>query len=146
MEIEVDYNPSPSRTFFVSVGLNETEAISFDYTTKGHRIIKQVLVKKGKATALEKKGKPTAEWDAIVLHDTRFVKKYHVVWYDRNKEDLVNDELWKIVWEKPMPTQLRNQLLKYSQLISDNYERLDKFSDTLKEFENLLSKEIMNCS
>ncbi|MBU0461037.1 MAG: hypothetical protein KJ574_00465 [Nanoarchaeota archaeon] len=143
MDIEVDYNPSPSNTFFISVGINEREAISFDYTTKGHRVIKQVLIKKGKAqTKNKKKGKPDAEWDAIVLRDGKFVKKYHIVWYDLDKEDVVNDEIWKTVWEKPISKQLSDQLLKYSLFISDHYRELRKYRKKMKDFEKCLSKEI----
>lgn len=72
MEIEVDYNPTPSTSFFISVSVNDTEAISFDYTTKAHRIIRQVLV--------DKKSFPinqmiTSEWDTLVLKDGKFVQK-----------------------------------------------------------------------
>src|SRR3989339_882622 len=46
MEIEIDYCPTSEREhYFVSVGLNENEAISFDHTLKGCRIIKQILIK-----------------------------------------------------------------------------------------------------
>gem|GEM_PF-3189652 len=48
MWIEIDYNPSPCDSFFISVSINNKEAISFDYTTKGNRVIKQVLIKKMK--------------------------------------------------------------------------------------------------
>lgn len=59
MTIEIDYNPSPKDSFFISVSLNEKEALSFDYTTKGCRIIKQVLIQKEKHNIDSlKKGKP----------------------------------------------------------------------------------------
>ncbi|NQU78412.1 hypothetical protein HQ545_01455 [Candidatus Woesearchaeota archaeon] len=143
MNIEVDYNPTPRSRFFISVSLNDKEAISFDYTTKGHRIIKQVLVRQDASpTESEKKSKPDAEWDSIVLEDKKFIKKYHVVWYDRDEEDLVNDELWETVWAKSIDEGLKDKLLHYSQLISDHYEELDKCSKEMKEFEELLSEEI----
>lgn len=139
MEIEVDYQPSPSKIFFISVSLNDKEAISFDYTTKGHRIIKQVLVEE---KSFPKGEKISGEWDALILKNKKLVKRYHVRWIDLGKKDWVNDEIWETVWEKPMPDELRNNLLRYSKLISDNYMNLDKFSGKLKDFENLLSKEI----
>ena len=92
MNIEVDYCPTSKRKhFFISVGLNEKEAISFDYTTKGHRVVKQVLVEqKSQEEAIEQYGEVTAEWDTIVLKDGKFVQKYHTKWIDRGKLDTVN--------------------------------------------------------
>lgn len=40
MDIEVDYNPTPSTYYFVSVGLNEKEAIS---EGKISRVFRQYL-------------------------------------------------------------------------------------------------------
>ena len=139
MDIEIDYNPSPKETFFVSVGMSDKEAISFDYTSKGHRIIKQVLIDK---KPFPKDKKPTAEWDAIVINNRKLVKKYHVKWIDMDKKDLVNNEIWETVWSKPISKGLKDKLLYYSQLFSDNYKHLDKFSKEFKEFEDLISKEI----
>ncbi|MFH1365080.1 MAG: hypothetical protein ABIH28_00660 [archaeon] len=139
MNIEVDYNPTPKDTFFISVGLNKREAISFDYTFKGHRVVKQILIEKKK---FPEKGKISGEWDALVLKDKKFVKRSHVKWIDQDKKDWVNNEIWEIAWAKPISKELKDKLLKYSQLISDNYKKLSKFSKEMKEFESLLSKEI----
>ena len=144
MNIEVDYCPTSERKhFFISIGLNRKEAISFDYTTKGHRVIKQVLVEqKSQREAVKKYGEVTAEWDTIVIKDGKFVQKYHVKWIDRDKLDTVNGKTWKTVWKKPISKDLAEKLLHYSRLISDNYEHLDDFSEEMKEFEELVSKEI----
>jgi hypothetical protein len=138
MEIEIDYNPSPSKFFFISVSLNNKEAISFDYTSKGQRVIKQILVKK---KSFPNK-KPTSEWDTIVLKDGKFIKKYNVKWIDLDKKDWVNDEIWGTVWEKPISIELKNKLLEYSQFVSDNHEELIKFKDKMKEFEKIISREL----
>jgi len=144
MNIEVDYCPTSERKhFFISVGLNEKEAISFDYTTKGHRVLKQVLVEqKSQEEAVKQYGEVTAEWDTVVLKDRKFVQKYHTKWIDRDKLDTVNGETWETVWVKPISEELAEKLLYYSRLISDNYENLDKFSKEMKEFEEFVSKEI----
>ncbi|OGY42541.1 MAG: hypothetical protein A2Y82_04235 [Candidatus Buchananbacteria bacterium RBG_13_36_9] len=139
MDIEIDYNPSPSETFFISVSINDRVAISFDYTTKGHRVIKQSLIEE---KDFPKDAKVDGEWDALIIRDKKFIKKYHVKWIDMGKKDWVNNEIWETVWEKPIPEQLKDKLLYYSQFISDNYKDLDKFEDKLIEFEDLLSKEI----
>lgn len=139
MDIEIDYNPSPKDTFFISVGISNKEAISFDYTSKGHRVIKQVLIDK---KPFPKNKKPTAEWDAIAIDNRKFVKKYHVKWIDMDKKDWVNDEIWETVWSKPISQEIKDKLLYYSQLFSDNYKNLDKFSKEFKEFEDFASKEI----
>lgn len=141
MEIEVDYNPSPAKFFFISASINNKESISFDYTSKGQRVIKQILIGKKE---FPKDKKPTSEWETLILKDRKFVRKHHVKWIDLNKKDWVNNEIWETIWEKPISVKLKNKLLKYSQLISDNYEELHKFSKKVKEFENLISKEIIN--
>lgn len=139
MEIEIDYNPTPSTSFFISVSLNKTEAISFDCTTKAHNIKKQVLISKKPFPT----DKPiTSEWDALIIKDRRFIKKYHVRWIDIKKRDWCNDEIWETTEIKPMSKKLTGELLYYSRLISDNYKTLPKFSDKLKIFEQILSKEV----
>lgn len=141
MNIEVDYNPTPSKVFFISVSVNDKEAISFDYTTKAHRIIKQILVDKKPFPANQS---ISSEWDALVMQDKKLVKKYHVKWVDLGKKDWCNDEIWETVEEKPISKELTYELLEYSRLISDNYKNLSKFTDKLENFENLLSKEMAN--
>ncbi len=144
MNIEVDCCPTSERKhFFISIGLNEKEAISFDYTLKGHRVIKQVLVERiSQEEAVKRYGKVSGEWDTIVLRDEKFVRKYHAEWIDRDKLDTVNGETWETVWEKPISKGVAEKLLYYSRLISDNYEKLDRFSKDMKEFEEFVSKEI----
>jgi len=144
MNIEVDYCPTSERkNFFISVGLNEKEAISFDYTTKGHRVVKQVLVEqKTQDEAVKQYGEVTAEWNTIVLKDGKFVQKYHTKWIDRDKFDTVNGDTWQTIWEKLINENTTEKLLYYSRLISDNYKNLDKFSNEMKEFEEFMLKEI----
>jgi hypothetical protein len=144
MNIEVDYCPTSKRKhFFISVGLNEKEAISFDYTTKGHRILKQVLVeKKSQEETMEQYGKVSAEWDTIIIKDGKFVQKYHNKWIDCDNFDIVNGETWETVWERPISKQYSEKLLNYSRLISDNYKNLNTFFKEIKEFEKFISKEI----
>jgi len=137
MEIEVDYNPSPSKIFFISVSLNDKEAISFDHTTKAHRIVKQILKEKKKFPA---NAKISGEWDALVLKDGKSLKRYHVRWIDQGKEDWCNNEIWKMKWAKPMSKNLADKLLKYSEYISDNYKDLDQ--EKIKSFEEFIKKEI----
>ena len=143
MNIEVDYNPTPRTSYFISVGLNEKEAISFDNTTKGYRVIKQVLIeKKPLEKSIAEHGEITGEWDVIVLEDSKFVKKYHVKWIDRDILDTVNNETWETVWEKPLDKKVHEKLLYYSRLISDNYENLDKYEKEVEDFKKLLVEEI----
>ena len=139
MDIEIDYNPSPSKHFFISVGLNKKEAISFDYTSKGHRVIKQVLIDK---RPFPKNKKPTSEWDALVIKNGKFQKRYHVKWLDAGSIDQVNNETWETVWRKPISKAAKDKLLKYSQFFSDNYKRLDLLKKEWLEFENFVKNEI----
>lgn len=141
MDIEIDYNPTQSTMFFISVSLNDKEAVSFDYTTKAHRIIKQVIVDE-KPFPADKLA--TSEWDVLVLKDRKFVKKYHNKWIDMGMRDWCNDKIWETVKERPSSDDFMKILLKYSRLISDNYNNLQKFSEEMKSFESLLSREVAN--
>lgn len=143
MDIEIDYNPTPNNKYFISVGLNAKEAISFDCTTKGHRVIKQILIKaQSHDEVIKKYGDVTSEWETIVLKDGKFVRMYHARWIDRDKLDIVNGETWKTVWEKSISEEIDKRLLHYSQFISDNYKNLDQFSKEMVEFEHFISKEV----
>jgi hypothetical protein len=139
MNIEVDYNPYPSESYFISVSLNNKESISFDKTIKGHRAVKQILI--------DKKPFPTdqsisSEWETIILKGGKFVKKYHVKWIDMGRKDWCNNEIWETVKEQSLSDEVTDKLLKYSQLISQNYKKLTEFSNEMKDFEQLLSEEI----
>lgn len=141
MNIEIDYAPTPKQSYFISVGLNDREAISFDYTSKGRRIIRQILV----GNKPFPQGKEiTAEWDSLVFEDAKFIKKYHVRWIDMGSKDWVNDEIWETVAERPVSDELKNKLLNYSQAISDNYEQANFIKDKSKELEEILKPEIDN--
>lgn len=139
MNIEIDHNPTPSKMFFISVSISDTEAISFDCTIKGHRIIKQVVV--------ESKPFPddrivSSEWDVLILKDGNFARKYHNKWIDLGERDWCNDKIWKTVKEQQISDELAECLLGYSRFISDNYKKLQDYPDKTKELEQLLSKEV----
>lgn len=143
MNIEIDHNPTPKTHYFISVGISEKEAISFDNTTKGHRIIKQILIEsRPLEKSIKEYGKITNEWDTIILKDGKFIRKYHVKWIDGGKLDTVNNETWETVWEKPLDKNLHEKLLYYSKFVSDNYKNLDKYKREMEEFEKFL-KEII---
>jgi len=139
MEIEIDYNPPPSKTFFISVSLDKGVIFSFDNTIKAHRVIKQILIEK---KPFPKNKKPTSEWDTLVFKNRKFVKKYHIKWIDQGKKDWCNNEIWEIAWEKPISNYLKRKLLYYSRLFSDNYKNIHKFFKEFEKFEELLKKEI----
>ena len=145
MKIEVDYNPSPDKAFFLSIPLDEKEkeCLSFDYTTKGHRIIKQVLVDK---KPFPKDKKDDGGWDVLVIEDGKYTGKYHVQWIDMDERDWCNDEIWETVWEKSITKTEMEEILKYSQLISDNYQTLDKHQKEIKDLEKLLKNYIKKLS
>lgn len=138
MQIHIDYNPTPKNHFFISLQLNDKEVISFDNTIKGHRIIKQVF---SEYKTFPKDAKFDSEWKTIVIENGKFVREYRVQWIDLDKKDWLNGEVWETVWEKPISKELTEKLLHYSQLISDNYKILDKFSSDLEKFEQLLVEE-----
>ena len=146
MEIEIDYCPTSEREhYFVSVGLNENEAISFDHTLKGCRIIKQILIKdKLKKKIVNKNKLITGRWKTLVINNGKFVKSYNVLGIDYDNLDIINGEIWETIWEKLIDDNLDKKLLYYSRLICDNYLNLDKFSDEIIKFEKILYNEIKN--
>ncbi len=144
MEIHIDYNPKnhkPKNHFFVSIHKNNKECISFDNTIKGYRIVKQVLVEKKK---LPQSKKISGSWITIIVKNRKFVRTYKVKWIDFGRKDWLNDEVWETVWEKPLSRELTKKILFYSQLISDNFQHLERYKREMKEFEKLLEKEIPN--
>lgn len=143
MKIDIDIckgiDDSDPDSFFVSVAINDKEAISFDNTFKGDRVIKQLLVGHQPFS----QDKPvTAEWDTIQIDNKKFIRVEHIRWVDLDKRDWCNDEIWETVWEKPISGKLKDNLLYYSNLIQDNYKNLDDFTNELSDFEHLLEAEI----
>jgi len=86
--------------------------------------------------------KITGEWDTLVIKNGKFVKRYHVRWVDMDRKDWVNDEIWDTVAEKPLSTEIKDQLLRYSQLISDKYEHLDTIQNEVNNLQSLLKIEV----
>lgn len=136
MNIELGYNPTPSKNYFISVGLNDKEWISFDNTTKGFRVMKQVFIDK----KFDPSGTISGEWDDIVLKDGKFVKRNHVVWQDYDKFDVINGETWETVWEKPISSDDHKKLLSFSRFVADHLESLDKHQEQMADFESFISQ------
>lgn len=136
MDVEIDILPSPSRSFFISVGIRDGEAISFDRTGQKARMIKQVLV--GRVPFPVDK-EPTAEWDAVTVNNRKVVYS-HVKWISLSKErDWVTpDEIWEMTWEHNLSTKDEERLLYFSRLFSDNCENLNSFDEEFSAFEDFL--------
>ena len=135
MDIELGYNPTPSKSYFISIKLDDNEWISFDNTTKGFRVIKQVLTNKNFALPKDISG----EWNDIVLKDGKFVRRNHCVWYDFDRFDIVNNETWETVWEKPISNEDNNLLLNFSRFVADHLENLSKYKNEMDNFEIVIS-------
>ncbi len=92
MKLWVD--ESDGTSFFISVPTaNADEYLSFDWTSKGHRILLQKLEEKNVKPPEGRK--PDAEWDTLVVENNKLVEKKHNVWYDFGKNDLVDGENWR---------------------------------------------------
>jgi hypothetical protein len=142
MIIEIDPNPSKSKNknnYFISVKLNKKTWLSFDNTTKGHRIMIQVL-KEIKPQPRNKK--IDGKWEVLIIKNRKLIGKYKAKWIDMDKLDWVNDEIWETVAVKKITKKLSEKLLYYSRLISDNPKNLDKYKKEMKDFERLLKTEI----
>ncbi len=143
MKIEIDYNPTPKNSFFISIPINEKEDVCFDNTSKRVGIIKQIVIEEKSIPA---NTKIDEQWETIVLEDRKFIEKFTVNWIDKGEIDWCNGKVFKCVWEKHLSNKLKEQLLYYSRLVCDNYNNLDKFSNELINFENLLKNELVKYS
>jgi len=142
MIIELDPNPSNSKNknnYFISVKLSKKEWLSFDNTTKGHRIMKQVLKE---IKEMPNGKKIDGKWTVFIIKNRKLIGKYKAKWIDMDKLDWVNNEIWETVKVKKISKALSDKLLYYSRLVSDHYKELDKYKKEMKDFENLLKKEI----
>jgi len=61
------------------------------------------------------------------------INEKEVVWIDMDKKYWVNDKIGETVFERPLPAEIKNRLMQYSQLISDK-----------KECQTLLKTEVDN--
>ena len=139
MEIYVDLLPK-QKGFFISVGSGR-EVISFDYTTKGHRIIKQGLVGHVKAKK-RSLSRPKLVWQTLKLSNGKPWGIEDVKWFDRGKFDISNDEIWKTLWAKPMPARIRLRMQEFSSEIYRNRGDMRSVAPMLKEFDVYVSKVI----
>ena len=117
--------------FFFSVELSETESIAFDYTFAGHRVMKQILI----GTTQSKK-ESAETWGTIRIVDGKFIDKHRVEWIDRREkgEAIVNGNIWRTVWEKPLPEGIKEKLLDFSSQI---YKHKSNLLDLEELFEDL---------
>ncbi len=136
MNIEMGYNPTPSDHYFISVELNKQEWISFDNTTKGFRVIKQVLVDK----KFDPFDEVSGEYNEIVLEDGKFIRMNHVVWQDHDRFDVVNGEVWETVWEKSIPSEVNEKLLVFSRFVADHLDNLNDCQAQLADFDSFVSE------
>ena len=127
MDVCVDLLDPRSGMFFISVQLGRY-SLSFDYTTKAHRVLKQVWVKKVKT-----KEKPSGTWETLRILDGKPKGTTKVTWIDKGEVDIANGNAYEKVWEKPMPIRLKNDLLAFSSNIYKN-------KDNLKEIKPILMK------
>src|SRR3989344_1882967 len=58
------------------------------------------------------------------------------------KKDLINNEIWETIWEKPISKELTKKILFYSQLISGNFQHLDRYKKEMSDFEEMLKEQI----
>ena len=133
-EVKGDYSG-----YFISVPLSNTEVISFDNSSKGYRVMKQVLAEKKEMPA---NSKITAQWETIIIEDGKYVESEHVRWVDMDKFDWCNNEIWETVAESPIAEELNEKLQKYSALAKKHYNELNKFTAEMSDFEKLLNENV----
>ncbi len=133
MDVYVDLVNPKKGGFFISVSQGK-ESISFDYTTKGHRVVKQVLLKHTKT-----KEKPTLSWKTLRVLDGIPKGIHNVDWIDRGNIDIINGDVYKTVWEKPLPNKIKRDLLYMVEKIYKARGRLNSIRNILADLDTYLS-------
>ena len=125
--------------FFFSVPMEEEgKYLSFDWTTKGHRVLIQDL----RGTQEEPKDKePDGEWYTLVIDDGKLVGREHDVWYDYGEIDIVNGEVWVQEKEWPLQEDVARSLGEYAELITSHKDELEKYQMKIKELESLFHEQ-----
>lgn len=132
---------SNGKSFFVSVPtINKDEDLSFDWTSKGNRILLQKLV--GKNVKPPKNRKPDGEWDTLVIDNGQLVEKQHNVWYDFGKNDLVDGGNWLQIAEWPLDNSVATRMLELAYVISKEQNNLFKVKNEVKELEEIVRQEV----
>jgi hypothetical protein len=138
MEIRIDLLPRKDG-FFISAGSGR-EVISFDHTSKGHRILKQRFAGYTKCKEKQSMEKPDKTWQTLRLVDGVPKELIEEKWFDRGESDIVNGEMWDTVWEKPLPAPVRGRLSGMSLEIYRNRKDLRRIKPLLKEFDKYVSE------
>lgn len=136
MDIFIDDNIGTDE-FFISVPLDERDLLSFDWTTKGHRVILQRLERMGVAVVGEK---PASEWDTLHIKNGEFIGKEHVVWYGMGQEDWINGDVYAAIHEWPLDEITAKELLRYSLLVREHIAGLEFYAQEMRAFERLLEE------
>jgi len=125
--------------FFFSIELSDTESIAFDYTFARHRVMKQVLV--GQSQSIEK---PTKTWETLRVVDGKFMGKHRVEWIDRREksEAIINGNIWRTAWEKPLPKNIKDKLLSFSSKIYSHKNNLSVLEGLFKDLDEYIAQTI----
>ena len=138
MQIFIDLMPR-SEGFFISIYLSETQSLSFDYTLKGHRIIKQVLLE-DPSGKLPNQG-PLPSRKVLKSVDGKFSGFLERSWADRVREGSITDGVWRTVWESYLPEPIIKKLQELSEQVFERSES-GQFDRTLDELDKYLLRAI----
>lgn len=123
-------------SFFFSIPIigEEGKMLSFDWTSKGHRVLIQKL--EGTQDAPKNK-KPDGEWYTLVIKDGMLLEKQHNVWYDYGETDVVDGEVWVQEKEWPLPEDVAKKLLEHARVLTDHQNELENYQNEIQELESL---------
>lgn len=124
----------PKDGFFISVAFGN-DYISFDGTMKGKRIIKQAFMEK-----VDSEEPATASWDTLHVVDGMIGDTEHVDWVDKGEHDMINGELYKMLWEKPLPDEVYAKLLAFSTTIYNSDRSQQALGQFLKDLDSYVSE------
>ncbi|MDD5251595.1 MAG: hypothetical protein PHT12_03095 [Patescibacteria group bacterium] len=140
MRLFIDEGGSePIKSFFISTPTAvPNDWLSFDWTSKGHRVLIQRLVETGVKTPDHP---ADAEWNTLIIEDGKLAGKEHCVWFDFDTRDLVNDEMWEQIQEWPLDADVAEKMLDLTRRIRLNPDDVDLINHAADELENLIRPE-----
>ena len=138
MQIFIDLMPR-SEGFFISIYLSETQSLSFDYTLKGHRIIKQVLLE-DPTGKLPNQG-PLPSRKVLRSIDGKFSGFLERSWADKVREGSIIEGVWRTVWESYLPEPTIKKLLELSERVFESSES-EEIGAPLAELDKYLLRAI----
>lgn len=121
-------------SFFISVELSDDQLLSFDYSVKGHNVLRQARA--GMYGNVDDPGR--RNYKIVEAENGRLKRIRRSFWVARGSVDVVNGVGWKTVSKGKLDNRIKNRLLAFSNEIHDNWSNELKLNSLLKRLDEYL--------